>query len=160
VPLDVDSQEVEVAGKSKFAVGEYVWVKPAPASCTKRWAFGQITGITSKHTVCVNWVPRHVRDVRTHRYEGSRESSWCEPEILCNDSAGQDDLGLGPSLAQVAEDAVTELVSRNVEETLRLDEKPDTGGTERLETVGTWPVGVGEHRAVDQVDVAAEQLPI
>jgi len=104
--------------------------------------------ITSKHTV---------RDIRTRRYEGSRERSWCEPEILCNDSAGQDDLGSGPSLARVA---VTDLVGRNVEETLRLDERPGAGGTERLEAVGTRLVGVREHPVVDQVEVAAEQLPV
>jgi len=160
VPFDVNSQEVDVAGESKFAVGDHVWVKPAPAFCTKRWAPGQITGITSKHTVCVNGVPQHMRDVKTRRYEGSQECSWCEPEILCNASAGKDDLGLGQSLAQVPEDAVTDLIGRNVEETLRLDKRPDAGETERVDAVGTRPVGVGEHRAVDQVEVAEEQLPV
>jgi len=52
VPFDVNTQEVDGAGESSFAVGDDVWVKPAPASCTKRWALGRITGITSKHSLC------------------------------------------------------------------------------------------------------------
>jgi len=51
VPFDVTWQKVDTAGDSKFAVGDHVWVKPSAASCTKRWALGQITGITLKHTV-------------------------------------------------------------------------------------------------------------
>jgi len=160
VLFDVKTREVDVAGASSFAVGDHVWVKPAPVSFTKRWALEQITGITSKHTVCVNGMPRHVRDIRTYRYGRCRERSWCEPKILCNDSAGQDDLGSGPSLAQVPNNAVTDLVGQNVEETLRLDKRPDAGETEHLEAVGTRSVGVGEHRAEDQVELAAEQLPV
>jgi len=66
----------------------------------------------------VNGVPRHVRDVGTRRYEGSRERSWCEPESPSNDSADQDNLGSEPSLARVPEDAITDLVGRDVEEAL------------------------------------------
>jgi len=91
---------------------------------------------------------------------GNRERSWYEPEILHHDSAGQGDLSSGTSLAQVPEDAVIHLIGRNVEETLRLDERPDAGGTDRPEVVGTQLVGVGEHRAVDQLEVAAEQLMV
>jgi len=43
-----------------------------------------------------------------------------------------------------------------IEETLWLDERPDAGGPEHLEGVGTRCVGVGEHCAVDQVEDAAE----
>jgi len=81
VPFDVNTQEVDVAGESSFTVGDHVQVKPAPASCMKRWALGQITGITSKHTVCVNGVPQHVRDVRTRRYGGAESAVGVNPRF-------------------------------------------------------------------------------
>jgi len=111
------------------------------------------------HSLC-EWSASACERRKNTSLWGSRERSWCEPEILRHDSAGLDDLGSGPSLAQVPEDAVNHLVGHNVEETLRLDERPDAGGTEHLEALGTRPVGVGEHRAVDQLEVAAEQLPV
>ena len=36
--------------------------------CTKQWTPGKVTKIISKHTVGVNGVPRHVRDMRKRRH--------------------------------------------------------------------------------------------
>ena len=32
-------------------------------SCTKKWSPGRVTGIQSAHVICLDGVPRHVRDV-------------------------------------------------------------------------------------------------
>ena len=42
-------------------------MKPAVPSCAKAWAPGRVTVIPSRHTVCVDGMPRHVRDVRKRR---------------------------------------------------------------------------------------------
>ena len=39
-------------------------MKPYPPSCTKQWMPGKVTRIVSTHTVCVDGMPRHVRDIR------------------------------------------------------------------------------------------------
>ena len=39
-------------------------MKPSPPSCTKQWMPGKVTRIVSKHTVCVDGMPRHVSDIR------------------------------------------------------------------------------------------------
>ena len=43
-------------------------------SCTKQWTLGQATSIVFKHTVCVNIMPRHERDVRQRRYDNDRDT--------------------------------------------------------------------------------------
>ena len=60
VSLCTGSEEV----KSSFLVEDEVWVKPSLSSCTKQWMPGKVTRIVSKHTVCMDGMPRHVRDIR------------------------------------------------------------------------------------------------
>ncbi|XP_067940572.1 uncharacterized protein [Watersipora subatra] len=68
---------LDEVSQGKFAVGDEVWVKPSTPSCTRQWAPGVITGVFSKHNMCVNGMPRHVRDVRKRRFgtDRSRENS-------------------------------------------------------------------------------------
>ena len=63
VPFDVNLCTEDEDVKSSFSVGDKVWSKPPP-SCTKQWMPGKVTRIVSKHTVCVDGMPRHVRDIR------------------------------------------------------------------------------------------------
>ena len=72
VPFDVNLRKVDDCRDYSFTVGEEVWVKPAVPSCTKPWAAGRVTKVVSKHTVCVDGMPRHVRDVRKRRYGPDR----------------------------------------------------------------------------------------
>jgi len=67
--LPDDSSHQEAVGKthSVFSVGDEVWVKPAVPLCTKKWSLGKITEVQSTHVVCVDGMPRHVRDVRKRR---------------------------------------------------------------------------------------------
>ena len=64
VPFDVNLYTADEDVENSFSVGEEVWVKPSPPSCTKQWMPGKVTRIVSKHTVCVEGMPRHVRDIR------------------------------------------------------------------------------------------------
>ena len=64
VPFDVNLYTKDEDVGNSFLVGEEVWVKPSPPSCTKKWMPGKVTRIMSKHTVCVDGMPKHVRDIR------------------------------------------------------------------------------------------------
>ena len=39
-------------------------MKPSPPLYTKKWMPGKVTRIVSRHTECVDGMPRHVRDIR------------------------------------------------------------------------------------------------
>ena len=64
VPFDVNLCTEDEDVENSFSVGEEVWVKPSPPSCVKQWMPGKVTRIVSKHTVCMDGMPRHVRDIR------------------------------------------------------------------------------------------------
>ena len=64
VPFDANLYTADEDVENSFSVGEEVWVKPSPPSCTKQWMPGKVNRIVSKHTVCVDGMPRHVRDIR------------------------------------------------------------------------------------------------
>ena len=70
MPYDLNCRKVEDGEADGLTVGDEVWVKPAVPSCTRQWSLGKLTGIVSKHVVCVDGMPRHVRDVRRRRYAG------------------------------------------------------------------------------------------
>ena len=74
VPFDVNLHTEGGDVESSFSVGDEVWVKPSPPSCVKQWMPGKVIRIVSKHTVCVDGMPRHVRDIRKQRSGVSRGS--------------------------------------------------------------------------------------
>jgi hypothetical protein len=99
VPFDVNTRQLDADGKNDFAVGEEVWVKPSPPSCTKQWALGEVTSVNSKHTVCIDGVPRHVRDVRKRRH-GKNKTADCSQQRATK--CDPNDLGdTGPSMTDV-----------------------------------------------------------
>ena len=72
LPSDVNMEVVDDGKSGAFAVGDEVWLKPAVPSCTKKWTPGVVTEVQSSHVVCVDGMPRHVRDVRKrHRTSDS-----------------------------------------------------------------------------------------
>merc|ERR1712055_271038 len=82
---------------TEFAIGEEVWVKPNVPSCTTWWRPGRVTAILSKHTVCIDGMPRHVRDVRKRRGQAADQ--------VQDDSDGEDDFAdaqedFGPAAAE------------------------------------------------------------
>ena len=62
--------------KSSIFVGDEVWVQPS-SSCKKQWMPGKVTRIVSKHTVCIDCMPRHVRDIRKQYSSVGRGSHGC-----------------------------------------------------------------------------------
>ena len=74
VPFDVNLRTEGGDVESSFLVGDEVWVKSSPPSCVKQWMPGKVTRIVSKHTVCVDGMPRHVRDIRKQHSGVSRGS--------------------------------------------------------------------------------------
>ena len=80
VPYDINQKvDLEVENEH-FSIGDEVWVKPAIPSCTKHWTLGSVTKVQSRHVICVDGMPRHVRDVRRRR-RGSEE----EPEDITDE---------------------------------------------------------------------------
>ena len=53
-----------------FPIHTEVWDKTAVPSCTKKWSPGRVTGIQSAHVICVDGLPRHVRDVSRRLHQG------------------------------------------------------------------------------------------
>ena len=105
VPFDVNTQEPALECDSRFTVGEEVWVKPTPASCTRQWALGKVTRVVSTHVVDVDGMPRHVRDVRSRRYGGSRGEGRDQAGVMRCDSIGLGDVhgGMPDTLAVLPE---------------------------------------------------------
>ena len=60
----VDQQVPRKDVVCRYGVGDAVWVRPADSRCDKQYDRGRVTSVTSEHTVEVNGVPRHVRDLR------------------------------------------------------------------------------------------------
>ena len=84
IPYDVNRQLADDdRGSNAFSIGDEVWVKPSVPSCTKPWAPGRVTAIQSKHTICIDGMPRHVHEVRRRRGpvvndddDSSSEDEW------------------------------------------------------------------------------------
>ena len=74
IPFDINLREVDDCQDSSFTVCDEVWIKPPQPSCTRQWASGKITRVVSTHVVCVDGMPRHVRDVRKRRFGVVRDA--------------------------------------------------------------------------------------
>ena len=64
----------EDAGPSSYEVGDSVWVKIPHGRCTTQFGKGTITGVYSPHSVLVDGIPRHVKDVRPVR---GADATYC-----------------------------------------------------------------------------------
>lgn len=66
--LGIDNGQAAANGSadetSRFDVGDAVWVRPPGNRCTTRYTLGHVTRIVSAHSVEVDGLPRHVRDLR------------------------------------------------------------------------------------------------
>ena len=91
LPYDINTPQVDSHEGSAFVVGEKVWVKPAVPSCTKRWASGRVTEVQSTHVICVDGMPRHVRDVRKHRGRDEDSSDQAEGDSASDGDSWPDD---------------------------------------------------------------------
>ena len=65
--LGIDRVEHIEAGaiNSPCDVGDTVWVKPQGTRCNTMYRVGTVTGVVSDHTVEVDGMPQHVRDLRS-----------------------------------------------------------------------------------------------
>ncbi|XP_067949793.1 uncharacterized protein [Watersipora subatra] len=138
VPFDVNLRGLDEVSQGKFAVGDEVWVKPSTPSCTRQWAPGVITGVVSKHNVCVDGMPRHVRDVRKRRFgtDRSRENGIRElvedgrPNLdRLRGSAAPPPPQLHPcEVAEVSEGDVEDGPQTAEDEVQNMDGEPQTAG--------------------------------
>ncbi|XP_067944891.1 uncharacterized protein [Watersipora subatra] len=121
VPFDVNLRGLDEGSQGKFAVGDEVWVKPSTPSCTRQWAPGVITGVISKHNVCVDGMPRHVRDVRKRRFGTDRNR--------LRGSAAPPPPQLHPcEVAEVSEGDVEDGPQTAEDEVQNMDGEPQTAG--------------------------------
>ena len=95
MPFDVNTRELDGDDMCKFIAGDEVWVKPSPPSCTRQWTPGEVTKIVSKHTVDINGVPRHVRNVRKRCHGRTADVDHRVPRAVETDQSVQGDEGPG-----------------------------------------------------------------
>ena len=145
VPYDNDSARVkeDISKTGLFAVGDEVWVKPAVPSCTKRWSLGRVTAVESKHVVCVDGMPRHVRDVRKRR--GSAAEGACD----AFDSA-EDEPVEYPFPEEHPQDSTEELPAPYLEEQLQ----------DRVEVVPEGQPGAADDVTVDETAGEGQGRPV
>ena len=133
VPYDIN-QKVDLERKNEhFSIGDEVWVKPAIPSCTKHWALGRVTKVQSEHVVCVDNMPRHVRDVRKRR--GLEEET---PGYISDDDDPMSDYthaDATPTRSVEQEQPVTEQEVQSVEQEHPVME-PNDSNSVRPETAG------------------------
>ena len=46
-----------------YAVGDPIWIKPQGSQCTTKFKLGWVTDVVSHHSVEVNGVPHHIKDL-------------------------------------------------------------------------------------------------
>ena len=138
IPFDSTRRVInDDRGRSAFAVGDLVWLKPAVPSCTARWSRGRVTKVVSEHVVCVDGMPRHVRDIRS-----------CIDDVAPNHSYG---VGGGGAIG----------ASNFGEEAHRLAGVADEGQQERLglvEAGGEPQIRVAPEEATNEVEGQQERL--
>ena len=89
LPYDTTQVNVDDGVSVSFDIGDEVWVKPTVPSCIKKWSRGRVTGLQSTHVICVDGMPRHVRDVR-------KAHSQINGTDLAEDCSSADDYDYGP----------------------------------------------------------------
>ena len=68
-----------------YDIGDNVWVKPAENRCNTKFKLGTVTGVISNHTVEVDGMPRHVRDLRSTvppEVPPDRTQTFSDDEVL------------------------------------------------------------------------------
>ena len=78
----VDGRVGEQEEANRYRCGDAVWVRGPGSRCDQRYLMGVVTGVVSEHTVEVDGMPRHVRDIR-RRAE--------EPDDAVDDGSGRKD---------------------------------------------------------------------
>ena len=80
-----------------YKVRDAVWVKTPYGRCSTQFKKGTVIGVYSPHSILVNRVPRHIRDIHPQQRSASLEdddndeSSESETNALLFFSAGPDD---------------------------------------------------------------------
>ena len=68
-----------------YDIGDNLWVKPAENWCHTKFKLGTVTGVISNHTVEVDGMPRHVRDLRSAvppEVPPDRTQTFSDDEVL------------------------------------------------------------------------------
>ena len=107
VPFDINTRRESSEEECTFEVGDEVWVKPSPPTCTKQWAPGVVTGVVSRHTVCVDGMPRHVKDIRKRRF-GPDRSAEVGIRRVQEESQSWQGFGWGSDRGSLEDDCVVE----------------------------------------------------
>ena len=73
---------------SPYIVGDAIWLKSLYGRCTMQFDRGTVTRINSPHSVCVDGIPCHVKDVRLVHGENNTASDHVTPLDPSDDEAG------------------------------------------------------------------------
>ena len=94
--LGVDRERIIANGPSAktrhFKGGDLVWVRPPGNRCSTQFSQGRVTGIVSDHSIEVNGIPRHVRDLRAASQDSNTAVTEME-EGLDDGAPSEGDVG-------------------------------------------------------------------
>ena len=62
-----------------YAVGDIVWIKTPSSQCTTKFKLGRVTGVVSHHSIEVNRVLHHIKDL--HLFQGLIPPSKNKPTV-------------------------------------------------------------------------------
>ncbi len=72
---------------SRYIMVDAVWIKSPHRRCTTQFDRGTVTRIYSLHSVCVDGIPRHVKDVRPVHGKNNTASDYVTPLDPSDDEA-------------------------------------------------------------------------
>ena len=86
----IDKQQVPQANEvCRYVVGDAVWTRPSNSRCDKQYDAGRVTHVVSEHTVEVDGVPRHVKDLRRRRVD--EDGNQLLTQVIGEEDGGWDD---------------------------------------------------------------------
>ena len=78
-----------------YVVGDIIWIKPPGSRCTTKFKHERVTGVVSHHSIEVNGVPCHIKDLRP--FQGPILPSESETDCENQSAEGGILITLGPT---------------------------------------------------------------
>lgn len=119
---------------SRYRRGDCVWMRPPDNRCDQQYARGVVTRVVSEHTVEVDGIPRHVRDLRRRDDDDDDEEEVGASEGAARARWDDDDWSDLGGVAPVAE---ADVAVEEVEDEPVIDDNEDETASDDNEQAHT-----------------------